>query len=187
MGEAMTSNDGLVERVARLEARAEIFDCVQRYARGMDRRDRALLRSAYHDDAVDDHVGFVGPVDDFIEWAFAYHSTQTRYQHYLLNHTAEVNGNEAHTETYYLFVGTDRDPANHITLSGGRYVDRMERRDGRWAIVDRVCVVEWNAESANLITEEIIAMLTDVRGATHDQNDPSYMRPLVAQRTSTSP
>src|SRR5689334_3796509 len=41
---------------------------------------------------------------DFIDWAFAYHSTQTRYHHYLLNHTAEVNGDEAHSETYYLFV-----------------------------------------------------------------------------------
>ena len=101
--------------------------------RGMDRRDRTLLRSAYHDGAVDDHVGFVGEVDDFIEWAFAYHSTQTRYQHYMLNHTAEVNGDEAHAETYYFFVGTDREPPNHLTLAGGRYVDRLERRDGRWA------------------------------------------------------
>ncbi|WP_238888085.1 nuclear transport factor 2 family protein [Mycobacterium sp. IDR2000157661] len=169
-------------RVADLEARAEILQCVQRYARGMDRRDRALLRSAYHDDAVDDHVGFVGPVEEFIDWAFAYHSTQTRYQHYLLNHTAEVSGDEAHAETYYLFVGTDREPADHITLSGGRYIDRMERRDGHWAIVDRVCVVEWNAESTNQITDEVIAMLTDVKCAAHDHSDPSYLRPLVAER-----
>lgn len=63
----MTTDVELSERVARLEARAGILDCVQRYARGMDRRDRALLRSAYHDDAVDDHVGFVGPVEDFID------------------------------------------------------------------------------------------------------------------------
>ena len=162
----MTTDVELRERVARLEARAAILDCIQRYAREVDRRDRLLLRSAYHDDAVDDHVGFVGPVADFIDWAFAYHSTQTRYQHYLLNHTAEVNGDEAHAETYYLFVGTDREPANHMTLSGGRYVDRVERRDGRWAIVDRVCVVEWNAESTNLITQEVLALLTDIRSAT---------------------
>src|SRR5690349_17063737 len=83
--------------------------------------------------------------------------------------------------------GTDRDPANHITLSGGRYVDRMERRDGRWAIVDRVYVVEWNAETTNQITEEIVAMLTDVKTATHGHDDPSYSRPLVAERTSMSP
>ena len=183
----MTTDVELSERVARLEARAEIVDCMQRYARGMDRRDRPLLRSAYHDDAVDDHVGFVGPVEDFIDWAFAYHSTQTRYQHYLLNHTAEVNGDEAHAETYYLFVATDREPANHMTLSGGRYVDRFERRDGRWAIVDRVCVVEWNAESTSLLTEEILALLPDIKSATHDRNDASYTRPLTATRASANP
>ena len=82
--------------------RADILDCMYRYARGMDRLDRELLRSAYHDDAVDDHVGFVGPVDDFIDWAFAYHATQTRHQHYLMNHTADIAGDEAHSETYYV-------------------------------------------------------------------------------------
>ena len=46
-----------------------------------------------------------------------------------------------------------------MTLSGGRYVDRLERRDGRWAIVDRVCVVEWNAESTSFITDGVIAMM----------------------------
>ena len=35
---------------------AEILDCLQRYARGIDRLDRELLRSAYHDGAIDDHV-----------------------------------------------------------------------------------------------------------------------------------
>jgi SnoaL-like domain len=124
----VTTDTELRERIARLEDRAEIRECMMRYARGMDRRDRELLRSAYHDGAVDDHVGFIGEVDDFIDWAFAYHSTQTRYQHYLLNHTVELNGVEAHAETYYLFVGTDREPANHVTVSGGRYVDRLCRR-----------------------------------------------------------
>ncbi|WP_240492188.1 nuclear transport factor 2 family protein [Mycobacterium alsense] len=182
MDEPMADDPELRERMSRLEDRAEILDCMHRYARGMDRRDRALLRSAYHDGAVDDHVGFVGEVDDFIDWAFAYHATQTRYQHYLANHTAEIHGDEAHAETYYLFVGTDREPANHLTLSGGRYVDRLERRDGRWGIVDRVCVVEWNAESTSLLTAEVLAMLTDVKGATHDRDDPSYARPLKASR-----
>jgi hypothetical protein len=115
----MTTDAEIRGQLRQLTDRMEIHDCMQRYARGIDRQDRALLRSAYHDDAVDDHVGFVGPVEDFIDWAFAYHAMQTRYQHYLLNHTADVNGDEAHAETSYLFVGTDRDPANHMTISGG--------------------------------------------------------------------
>jgi len=183
----MTTDAELRERIARLEDRAEIRACMTRYARGIDRRDRKLLRSAYHDGAVDDHVGFIGQVDDFIDWAFAYHSTQTRYQHYLLNHAAEINGDEAHAETYYLFVGTDRKPANHKTISGGRYVDRLERRDGPWAIVDRVCVVEFNTEAESQITEEVIAMMTRMRIATHDSTDPSYGRPLIAKRAGGGP
>lgn len=181
------TDDDMRQHVRQLVDRAEIQDCILRYARGMDRRDRALLRSAYHDDAIDDHVGFVGAIEDFIDWAFAYHSTQTRYQHYLLNHTVDLRGDEAHAETYYLFVGTDREPANHMTLSGGRYVDRLERRKGRWAIVDRVCVVEWNAESSSLITDQVLAMLTDVKLAAHDRTDPSYARPLAARRPAAAP
>ena len=100
----MTVDDELRDQVRRLTDRAEIYDCMQRYARGIDRQDRALLRSAYHDGAVDDHVGFVGVVDDFIDWAFAYHGTQTRYRHYLANHTVDIDGDEAHAETYYLFI-----------------------------------------------------------------------------------
>ncbi len=179
----MTTDVELRERITRREDRAEVRECMMRYARGMDRRDRELLRSAYHDGAVGDHVGFIGEVDDFIDWAFAYHSTQTRYQHYLLNHSVELNGDEAHAETYYLFVGTDREPANYMTLSGGRYVDRLERRDGRWAIDDRVCVVERNAESTSLITDEVITMMAgSMKVARHDRTDPSYDRPLVASR-----
>lgn len=175
----MSRDEDLLLEVRRLADRADIRDCIERYARGMDRRDRDLLRSAYHDGAIDDHVGFVGEVDDFIDWAFAYHATQTRYQHYLLNHTADVDGDVAHAETYYLFTGTDREPANHLTISGGRYVDRLERRDGRWAIAARVCVVEWITESASSITEDVIGMLSTVQAPTKDRTDPSYLRPLT--------
>jgi hypothetical protein len=179
-------DDELRDQVKRLTDRAEIYDCVQRYARGIDRQDRALLRSAYHDGAVDDHVGFVGAVDDFIDWALAYHSTQLRYQHYLLNHTVDIDGDEAHAETYYLFIGTDREPANHMTTSGGRYVDRLERRDGRWAIVDRVCVVEFINESQSLLTDEAIAAVPGMRTPRHSPTDPSYDRPLDASRVVTA-
>jgi hypothetical protein len=181
----MTPDSDLAAQVRALTDRAEIHECMMRYARGMDRRDREVLRSAYHDGAVDNHVGFVGEVDAFIDWAFAYHGTQTRYQHYLLNHTADITGDTAHAETYYLFIGTDREPANHVTSSGGRYVDRLERRDGRWAIVARVCVVEWITESTSSITEEIIGMLSAIQEPTKDRTDPSYARPLVATSPSS--
>jgi hypothetical protein len=174
-------------RLQDLLDRTDIQECIQRYARGMDRRDRELLRSAYHDDAIDEHIGFVGGVDEFIDWAFAYHQTQTRYQHYLLNHTAEVDGDQAHAETYYLFVGTDREPANHLTINGGRYVDRLERRDGRWGIVARICVVEWHMESASFITDDTMRALDGILTVAHDRTDTSYDRPLTVARVNAGP
>ncbi len=48
-------DDELRKRLRLLTDRAEIYDCMQCYARGIDRQDRALLRSAHHDGAVDDH------------------------------------------------------------------------------------------------------------------------------------
>ena len=173
-------------RLQELCDRAEILDCLQRYARGMDRLDRALLRSAYHDGAIDDHVGFVGPVDDFIDWAFAYHATQSRHHHYLMNHTADVAGDEAHTETYYMFVGTDRDPTKPLIISGGRYIDRLERRDGRWAIAARVCLVEWQSDATSLLPPEAVEFLDTVQTVARDASDNSYDRPLVISRAATA-
>jgi hypothetical protein len=95
----------------------------------------------------------------------------------------DIDGDVAHAETYYLFVGTDREPANHMTISGGRYVDRLERRDGRWAIADRVCVVEFITESESQFTEDIIGMMAGLRTPQRDATDPSYDRPLVASRS----
>jgi SnoaL-like domain len=166
--------------------RADILDCMYRYARGMDRLDRELLRSAYHDDAIDDHVGFVGPVEDFIDWAFAYHATQTRHQHYLMNHTADIAGDEAHSETYYMFIGTDRDPAKPLIISGGRYVDRLAGRDGRWGIVARACLVEWQSESGSLLPPDAIVFLDSVQTVSRDRRDNSYERPLNITRVPAS-
>jgi hypothetical protein len=58
-------------------------------------------------------------------------------------------------------------------------VDRLERRDGRWAITARVCVVEWITESTSSITEDVIGMLSALQKPTKDRTDPSYTRPLV--------
>ena len=48
---------------------AALRDLVMRYCRGIDRRDFALVRACYHDDAIDDHGGmFHGSADDYVVW-----------------------------------------------------------------------------------------------------------------------
>jgi hypothetical protein len=172
----------LTGRVQTLADRMDIFDCLTRYTRGVDRLDRELARSAYHDDAIDDHVGFVGPVDDFLDWAFEYHGTQVRHQHYITNHTVEIDGDEAHAETYYLFVGTVRHDDEPLTVTGGRYVDRFERRDGRWAIASRLCLVEWRTELESHFKGPAVDFVSLVGTMARDRTDSSYDRPLVLKR-----
>jgi hypothetical protein len=41
------------------------------YSRGIDRLDRELLMSVYHEDAIDDHGVFVGNREEFADWAIA--------------------------------------------------------------------------------------------------------------------
>ena len=159
--------------------RTQILECLHRYTRGMDRLDRELARSAYHDDAIDDHGGFVANVEDFLDWAFDYHSKQRRHQHYVSNHSVELDGDKAHAETYYTFVGTDRDEAKPIEIVGGRYLDRFDRRDGRWAIAARVCVEEWRVLVPSALSSRLSAIVG--RGVTRDRDDVSYRRPLTVE------
>ncbi|HET6951635.1 MAG TPA: nuclear transport factor 2 family protein [Acidimicrobiales bacterium] len=168
-------------RIRAIADRAEILDCITRYCRGMDRLDRDLVRSAYHDDAVDDHVAFVGPVEGFIDWAFGYHGTQVRHQHHVTNHTVDIDGDTAHAETYYLFIGTEQDEAAPLTVTGGRYLDRFERRDGRWAIAARLCLVEWRTEATSLLTGPALDVIAVSGTIARDGSDSSYARPLTVR------
>jgi hypothetical protein len=176
-------SEGRMAKVDALLDRTEILDCIHRYTRGMDRLDRALVRSAYHDGAVDEHVGFIGVVDDFIDWTFQYHSAQIRHQHYVMNHSVELNGDVAHTETYYLFVGTDREPMDGpLLLVGGRYIDRLERRAGRWGIAVRNCSVEWQTSVATGLPQAAFEILSEMSTVARDRSDTSYDRPLALKR-----
>ena len=104
-----------VETIVReLKDRQDILDCLVRYCRGVDRLDRNILRSAYHDNAVDDHGEYVGDVEGFIDWAFDYHIThQLRTVHAITNHTCELTGDTAHTETYWTFTALNRNAPSH--------------------------------------------------------------------------
>ena len=164
--------------------RDEIFDCIVRYARGMDRLDRQLARSAYHDGAIDDHVGFVGSVDAFLDWSFAYHANQVRHQHYVSNCHIDLDGDEAHVETYFTFIGTERDSSAALTAFGGRYVDHFERRQGRWGITVRLCLVEWATDPKSLLPSEASEMVAATGTIPRSPADSSYERPLRARRTS---
>jgi hypothetical protein len=165
-----------------LTDRQQILDCLLRYCRGVDRFDRELVLSAYHLDAIDDHGAFVGTPPDFVEWAFAFHREhQISHHHMIFNTSIELAGDVAHTETYWQFFGENRVKPNILAI--GRYVDRFERREGRWAIAARACI----SECVNSIEEATLpgGSRRDAHRfhpSTRDRSDISYQRPLTPRQ-----
>jgi hypothetical protein len=131
--------------------RHQIHDVVLRYCRGIDRLDFALVRSAYHPDAIDHHTGFSGGVDDYIAWVEPLLRARLGgTMHIVANHLVELLGDTAISETYGTSVhwGEPYDDARVNFTTGVRFVDHMAWRDGRWAIAERWAVREWTRSDA---------------------------------------
>jgi hypothetical protein len=176
-----------VEKLEILLHREEILDCLTRFSRGMDRFDRELFLSAFHADATIAAGDFVGGPADLYAWASAMHEQgQIATSHNLLNHTCDIAGDTAHTETYYLFVGRNRDDTNWI--AGGRYLDRLERREGAWRIALRTNAIEWSGLVPTLPIPYADVPDIHLNGTpSRSREDPSYRRPLTNNRKPQVP
>jgi hypothetical protein len=179
--------------VQELQDRAAIRECLMRYARGVDRFDRDLILSAFHPDFVEDHGKFVGTREEFADWAIDQHQrTHLSHQHYLLNHTCELDGDLAHTETYFLFVAMNRQ-GKPVQMNGGRYIDRFEKRDGTWAIAYRELLRDWAnldeipdmddlssfTSTRAVLSPAMRAFMNAGPASRRDHTDRSYARPLA--------
>jgi hypothetical protein len=152
--------------------RQQILDCVIRYARGLDRHDEEILASVFHENAIDHHGDFTGSIAEFVPWANALHEENwAAHTHFMANHRVEIDGDEAQSETYVLYVLRRKD-GTKIDFGGGRYVDRLERRDGEWRIVARELVHDWRAEA----DQARYARTASYPHGTWDKTDPSYHR-----------
>jgi hypothetical protein len=165
-----------------LDERA-IFACLKRIARGMDRFDRDLFLSGFHADAVvEAGVIVTDPPSSYDAGLQMHEAAQVSTQHYLANHSSDVEGDVAHSETYFFFVGHNRDDTNIAT--GGRYIDRLERRNESWRVAFRHTILEWSGQ----IPTQTIPLFGDAPdlhengAATRNREDPSYRRPFQNRR-----
>jgi hypothetical protein len=162
-----------------LGSRLEIIDCINRIARGVDRLDEDIFRSGYHEDAILDFGTMIGNPQRFIDFFFDLHRTMHHATaHTICNHVCEIDGDVAHTETYWI-IGTRNASGTPVTVAGGRYIDRFERRDGRWAIALRKCVTTWNLNPDSDVSQQIAAAFALVGANSRDRDDLSYQRPSI--------
>lgn len=174
-------SDKTSDAIRLLLDRAEIWDAMCRYCRGVDRGDYDLMRTAYHTDAHDDHVDFKGTVDELVAWLEERFAGVDNSQHFLGNHLVEFAGPDlALVETSFTSRRTRKPTdAEQATLkpgdaicreSWGRYVDRFERRDGAWRVARRIVVLD-----SSLLSVALHGMRSgDKNWGTRDRSDHVY-------------
>jgi hypothetical protein len=157
-------------------SRQQIADLTMAYCRGVDRADAKLLARVFHPDATVVSGAFNGAGRDFPAAICAV--VQDAYAqtfHSIANQWIEIEGDGAIGETYVIAMATSRgaEPATD-TLTGGRYIDRFERRNGRWAIAERTFVLDWarNEPSTRDMTGGLYSVL-DLQGQ-RGEADPVY-------------
>ena len=145
-----------------------------RYARGVDRGDPKIIRSAFHDDAAIVSGAFNGPA---VEFATAIggllDEISIRVAHTVTNHWIDIDGDNAVGESYVVaFQGTKGDSPQDV-MTGGRYIDRYERRNGEWKISHRTFVMDWttSADSKDLMG---LGMFEDMVKGERGKGDPVY-------------
>lgn len=154
-----------------ISAREDIREVIGRYFRAMDRVDSPLGYSIFHEDGTGDYGPdiFSGPGRALIDWLNDYNETLITSHHQMSNCTIEVDGDRAAAETYV--TATLIKPGTSATYAVrrvyGRYLDRLSRRDGRWAIDHRHYRRDFYWEE-----ERDAVWVGD--SAARDDSDPSY-------------
>jgi len=133
----MTFRSLLADRIA-------IEESLIRYARGVDRIDVPMIKSAFWPDATDDHGTFDGRAVDFADYLGTSLRKFEATTHVLSNIHVELEGNIARVESYVTATHVLRPEAGGFRfVVAGRYVDRFERRGDEWRIAARKLVVDW--------------------------------------------
>jgi len=132
----------LEKKLRELLDRDAIREVYTRYARGLDRCDAALISSAYHPDAEEDHHGetFDGAT---IGETLRHHGMRSmeRTSTHFTNLSIALDGDKAGCEAYYIGLHVLKGGEKRL-MSSGRTFDRFERRDGEWRFIHRVICPE---------------------------------------------
>lgn len=141
---AMDDEANMQRALAEALAKNCIHDLIMAKARATDRGDLELMRSLWHPDATVD----VGPLpNDAQEYCVVLidaMAERDKMFHSVANEWIEVDGDSAVAESYVIAFTTVRDGEEPIDeLTGGRYLDRFEKRHNEWKFTHRTFVADW--------------------------------------------
>ena len=128
------------EALRTLLAKHEIAEVLYRYCQGCDRSDEEILRACFHLDSTHDHAGYVGKSHDWVPLALEWLRERSAVTHMVTNLLIQVNGARALSDCHFVAYNRCAKTAE-ITeefMAKGRYIDRLEQRDGVWRITHRI-------------------------------------------------
>jgi len=182
-GRHMTTDNEMEEMrrdVRYVKDRLDIRDIINTQARGHDRHDVTLMTNVYHEDGIDEHGPNVKVAAEYADWANKSHSAAfQQHSHNITTHTCEIDDDVAHAESYVIVQAR---AGKALIMMGGRYIDRLERREGKWAIALRRCTVEWTLQGDGSALKS--GNFAGFIKGTWDTSDVSYARPLTQDETN---
>ena len=124
--------------------RDRIRQCIERLARGEDRRNGDMIKAAYWPDSITDYGVFKGDFDAYYAWVIPGADAITNTQHVLGQTYTELDGDRAKAETHVVsYHRVNMGEEERDTCIGGRYLDVFERRNGEWRIAERTMLYDW--------------------------------------------
>lgn len=163
---------GQVPGLEEMADRLAILEVIHTYARGVDRADAEILKSACWPDSELDYGGYKGPAYPFCDMLPDGLRNFVNTQHQISNTLIKITGDKASVESY--LTAHHRRPDNTEMTYIGRYLDRMEKRNNVWKISFRQIVMTWHQDAAMSENFELNASLVPIARATHDGDDPSH-------------
>ena len=159
-----------------LADRLAIGDVLTTYCRGIDRCDLDILKTVFWPDGTSTYGAASQASYDWAAATVAGLSGMKRTAHSISNMLVQIDGDTATGETYCTAYHEINGPDGGLVemVVGGRYLDRLEKRNGEWRILHRLYVMDWNRNVPSTCEWEtgIYANLPN-RGA-RKPNDPSY-------------
>ncbi len=126
--------------------RFEIIDVFNRYATGVDRRDKDVYRACFTDelevDVMGESMGLTA--DAWVDQAFSAVGAFEKTQHIITNHTITVNGDEADAVAYLQALHFNKENKWSVW---GYYSNKFVRTSEGWKINSMKLIMEWNESS----------------------------------------